>query len=124
MSTATITANGKAGGNGAAKAVKPAESAKPEIPAPSAFDYARLRELTGMVYLRGYECMQLLNVVRAAFSEGDRCVNRAERATTEGEVRDALVDALTCVATGEHYARMLLDQLIPAERDGGDVPLF
>lgn len=124
MSTATITANGKPGGNGAAKAAKPADPAKPEIPAPSAFDYARLRDLTGMVYLRGYECMQLLNVVRAAFSEADRCVNRAERAVTEGEVRNALVDALTCVSTGEHYARMLLDQLTPGERDGGAVALF
>lgn len=132
MTTTTIStngktsANGKTGGNGAVRANAPTSPIAKD-PVTPAFDYARLRDLQGMPYLRSYECMQLLQIVRAAFSEADRATNRAERAPTEGAVRDALVEALTCLSTGEHYARMLLDQLIPvelAERDGGDVPLF
>ena len=116
MTTSTISANGKAGangktgGNGAVRANAPTTPLKTELDV-SAFDYSRLRDLTGMPYLRSYECLQLLQIVRAAFSEADRAANRADRAPTEGAVRDALVEALTCLATGEHYARMLLDQL-------------
>jgi hypothetical protein len=123
MTTATV--NGKQASKTADPTVTPSAPTTraanpPKAPAPPAkpldlstpvFDYALIRDMTGAEYLRAYECGQLLHIVTAAFREAENCASRADRAASEAEVREAIVEALACLNSGEHYARMLLDQL-------------
>lgn len=104
MTATTLTPNGKTGGNGAATAAKPANTTP-------VFDYSRLRDLFGVEYVRGWECSHLLNILETAFSQAETCARKAGCATSEAQCRDLVVEALKCVSTAEHYARMLLDQI-------------
>jgi hypothetical protein len=91
-----------------------AEVAKADRPKP-VFEYDRTKDLPGPQYLRAWECGRLLNIIAVAFSQAESCGRKAETAATEEECRALVEDALTCASTGEHYARMLLDTLRPAD---------
>ena len=104
MTTALSTPNGKT-------TAQPVEKTPVEKPQSPVFDYPRLHELDGLAYLRAYECLQLLHIITAAFSQADCAARKADRAVTEAEGRDLMVEALKCVATAELYTRMLLDQI-------------
>jgi len=75
------------------------------------FEYDRNKDKSGPEYVRAWECGRLLNVIAVAFGQAESCGRKAESATTEEECRALVEDALRCVSTGEHYARMLLDTL-------------
>jgi hypothetical protein len=79
------------------------------------FEYDRTKQLSGPEYVRAWECGRLLNVIAVAFSQAESCGRKAETATTEEDCRVLVEDALKCASTAEHYARMLLDTLRPAD---------
>jgi len=91
-----------------------AEVAKPDRPKP-VFDYYRYRDLAGPEFVRAWECGHLLNIIGVAFGKAESCGRKAENATTEEDCRALVEDALKCASTAEHYARMLLDNLRPAD---------
>jgi len=79
------------------------------------FEYDRYKDMTGPEYVRAWECGSLLHIIGVAFSQAESCGRKAENATSEEDCRALVEDALTCASTAEHYARMLLDNLRPAD---------
>jgi len=96
--------------------VKPAEvmPAQPRT-AVGVFDYHRVSGTDGYEYVRVWEGSHLLDIIETAFRQASVCAGQAERAETEDACRVLIEDALRCIAIGEHYARMLLDNLCGAE---------
>jgi hypothetical protein len=85
------------------------------------FDYSRSDGKDGYEYVRVWEGGRLLNIAETAFREARNRVNTAEQAETEEACRVLLEDALKCACTAEHYVRMLLDNLRPADPWGSSV---
>jgi 2-C-methyl-D-erythritol 4-phosphate cytidylyltransferase len=99
-----------------ADTVKQAHAAKSEPTRPvGVFDYHRAKDTHGFEYVRVWEGSHLLDIVEIAFRQASVSAGQAERAETEDACRVLIEDALRCIATGEHYARMLLDNLCGAE---------
>jgi len=91
------------------------EAAKAASPEPvGVFDYHRVTGTDGYEYVRVWEGSHLLDIIEIAFRQAGACAAQAERAESEDACRVVIEEALRCIATGEHYARMLLDSLYGA----------
>ena len=89
----------------------PATPAMLDGPRERVFDYHRVSRDGGYEYVRVWEGSHLLDMIEIAFREAGALAGKADHATSEEACRVLIEDALRCTATGEHYARMLLDTL-------------